>query len=185
MHQPTRLQRLVPLLRRCLLTAATLAGYLCATVGFPLPQRIIKDSSQPFPCQDHACGCQTAEQCLAQCCCYSAEEKQAWAEAHKAGQTRGGWNTPRQRDRDACCAKKNDCCHQSATPQAAKGGWVLAIQAWSCRGAGFLWLSQNPVPPPPVWDTWSFEWAPAGWLTPLAVVSDNPAFPPLSPPPRL
>jgi hypothetical protein len=158
MRLPNRLQRLVPRIRRCLLTAATLAGYLCATIGFPLPQ----STSPSNPCQGQACGCSSELQRLAQCCC------------HKS-----------------CCqqgpaAPSASCCEGSGKPPRSATGvrWVLAFQARSCQGSGVFWFSQNPVPPPPAWVAWSFEWTATGWLTPAPVDSDSPVFPPLSPPPR-
>ena len=41
-----------------------------------------KDRSRPFPCMDSPCGCATAEQCFANCCCHSAAERVAWARSH-------------------------------------------------------------------------------------------------------
>ena len=42
-----------------------------------------KDRSRPFPCMDKPCGCATAEQCFANCCCHTPAERLAWARAHK------------------------------------------------------------------------------------------------------
>jgi len=42
-----------------------------------------KDRSRPFPCMDKACGCATAEQCFANCCCHTPAERLAWARVHK------------------------------------------------------------------------------------------------------
>jgi hypothetical protein len=61
--------------------AVALFSYLAAVIGFPLPATR-KDTSLPFPCQEHACGCQSAEECWSSCCCFSPEERWAWAEAH-------------------------------------------------------------------------------------------------------
>ena len=40
-----------------------------------------KDRSQPFPCMDKACGCDTAERCFTNCCCHTPAETLAWAKA--------------------------------------------------------------------------------------------------------
>ena len=42
-----------------------------------------KDRSRPFPCMDRPCGCATAEQCFANCCCHTPAERLAWAKAHR------------------------------------------------------------------------------------------------------
>lgn len=38
-----------------------------------------KDQSQPFPCMNRPCGCNTAAQCWKECCCFNKQEKLAWA----------------------------------------------------------------------------------------------------------
>lgn len=40
------------------------------------------EDSTPYPCQDHPCGCSSAEHCWTSCCCFSLAEKLAWAEKH-------------------------------------------------------------------------------------------------------
>ncbi len=40
-----------------------------------------KDRSQPFPCMDKACGCDSAEKCFSNCCCHTPIETLAWAKA--------------------------------------------------------------------------------------------------------
>src|SRR5271168_1694053 len=64
--------------------AVALIAYIFAAFGFPLPAASVvrKDHSQPFPCQGHVCGCQSAEECWSSCCCYTPEERWAWADAH-------------------------------------------------------------------------------------------------------
>jgi len=44
--------------------------------------RVAKDRSRPFPCMDKACGCATAEQCFASCCCHTPAQRLAWAKAN-------------------------------------------------------------------------------------------------------
>ena len=63
--------------------AVALSAYLITTIGLPLPTFVNKLQGVPFPCQHHACGCSTAEQCWDRCCCYSASEKLAWARKHQ------------------------------------------------------------------------------------------------------
>src|SRR5262249_15950818 len=105
----------------CKIAAAVLVlAQVGATIGFPLPPaHSAKDQSQPFPCQDHLCGCHNAEECWRDCCCYSPEEKLAWARAHGveppayAAKPNGGWHTARMRDRDAdscCCNDSQSAC---------------------------------------------------------------------------
>jgi hypothetical protein len=111
-----------PLSRRTYACAA-LVGYLATAIGFPLPSLPRKDHSQPFPCQDHPCGCQTAEQCWRSCCCFRAEERFAWAEAHHVEPpsyaerpAAQGWQTARLRDRLEA-GKERNRSSQSGTEQ--------------------------------------------------------------------
>src|SRR5208282_2869063 len=64
----------------------TLFSHLVVTLGFPLPipkAAAAKDASRPFPCQNHSCGCLTADECWkGDCCCFTLEQKLAWAEAN-------------------------------------------------------------------------------------------------------
>src|SRR5205814_10554872 len=70
-------------LRRRLAAAAALLAYAATAFGVPLPAATArKNAGTPFPCQDHPCGCQTAEQCWSGCCCFTPEERWAWADAH-------------------------------------------------------------------------------------------------------
>ncbi len=60
---------------------------VCALL-FPLPfappasQSTDKDLSEPFPCQNRPCGCQSAAQCWKKCCCFTDTQKVAWAKAN-------------------------------------------------------------------------------------------------------
>ncbi len=75
----------IPILAR----QATSVLLLATMVAMHLPIRVDsssagngKDHSVPFPCRGRACGCRTAEQCRRKCCCFSREQKIAWASRH-------------------------------------------------------------------------------------------------------
>src|SRR5712692_2979129 len=86
-----------------LCTGLAIVAYLVAAVGLPLPALGDKDhNSQPYPCQDHPCGCSSAEQCWQHCCCFSPEERWAWARtnhveppSYAERPTAEGWCTTR------------------------------------------------------------------------------------------
>jgi hypothetical protein len=70
---------------RDVIVVLTLVSHLMLTFGIPLPAPSRKKPTDgvPYPCQSRPCGCVTAEQCWAgDCCCFSIEEKLAWAEAN-------------------------------------------------------------------------------------------------------
>jgi hypothetical protein len=106
-------------LRRRLIAGVTLIAYLLATLGLPLPAAAHKPDEQPFPCQDHPCGCRTAEQCWTACCCFTPEQRWAWARerhidppayAEKPAAT--GWRTTRLRDHE----QRETSCRQCVAP---------------------------------------------------------------------
>jgi len=122
-------------LRRRLPAVFALLAYLTAALGMPLPNLAHKDRSQLFPCQNHACGCQSAEQCWRHCCCFTPEEHWAWARANHveppayaekpAPEKPTGWNAPRLRDQAEgkttpsrgcarCAQTRNDQCEGEA-----------------------------------------------------------------------
>ncbi len=83
----------------------TLIAYMLAALGAPLPAAARKADDLPFPCQNHPCGCRTAEQCWAGCCCFTPEERWAWAHTHHVEPpayaerpTAHSWRTARLRD---------------------------------------------------------------------------------------
>ena len=69
---------------RDVLLVMTFVNYLVAVVGVPLPTHTTGSrgtSDFPYPCQDHACGCGSSEECWkGDCCCFTLEQKLVWAE---------------------------------------------------------------------------------------------------------
>jgi hypothetical protein len=71
-----------PSLRRFFVGFCAVAQ-LAVTIGFPAPGAVENPvGSTPFPCQDHHCGCRSADRCWRSCCCMSTQEKLAWAKEH-------------------------------------------------------------------------------------------------------
>jgi hypothetical protein len=148
---------------RRLSAGLVLFAYLGTAFGLPLPAREAKDQSQPYPCQNHPCGCQSAQQCWQHCCCFTPEEKWAWAEAHGvvppayAERPRGqGWCTPRLRDREESCGSCRACGKSGAVPGmkpsdegAVRPRGVIGITALRCRGLSTWWVGTGIVLPPP------------------------------------
>jgi hypothetical protein len=46
---------------------------------FRMTDRQEKDRSEPYPCMDRPCGCASAQQCWKKCCCFTNQQKIAWA----------------------------------------------------------------------------------------------------------
>lgn len=103
------------------LAGVALMCHLFTALGFPVPAATHKNGA-PFPCQDHPCGCPTAEQCWAgDCCCFTLEEKLAWAEArgveppaHVRPMVEVRKPTPTPKRKKSCCDQ--DGPHDAPTP---------------------------------------------------------------------
>jgi hypothetical protein len=156
-----------------LFAGLTLAAYLTASAGFAMPVLPHKDRSQPFPCQDHACGCKSAEECWRHCCCFTPEEKLAWAKAHDVEPppyaekpSADGWRAAPLRNQAqsgegphagcSCCSHAKDhptsisasCCARAA--QSGKQAPAVPVLApLRCHGLTTLWIALGTAPPPP------------------------------------
>jgi hypothetical protein len=143
-----------PALRtRHILAVAVVFAQVVAATGAPIltPPKSTKTASVPYPCQNHPCGCTTSEQGWAgDCCCFTLEQKLAWAESHGIEPPEHVRPTVEARAarkaKSGCCSKskKPSCCsaHESAEtksedePPAPKLTWVAGIFAQKCRGEG-------------------------------------------------
>jgi hypothetical protein len=183
--------------------------YLLVALEIPLPVFAHKETGQLFPCQDHPCGCQTAEQCWRGCCCFTAEERWAWARDHHIEPpayaekpASNGWNTVKLRDRASqkctsasCCSaqtQRTSCCQSSAgrSEQAScstqnRVRWATTLNAWRCRGYSTVWVSAGAVLPLLPVVAWNPDWTPPARLALFSRHADRvPVIPP-DPPPRL
>lgn len=75
---------------QALISLGLAAVVTLATLGIaPTPaavRRALGGGGEPYPCEVHACGCTSAEDCFASCCCFSPAELAAWR-ASEGGQS--------------------------------------------------------------------------------------------------
>lgn len=157
---------------RRLISLAVVLGMLCAVVPVPVSSTVPegKDGTRPFPCQQRACGCRSADQCWKQCCCFTNSEKVAWAEAHGvtppeevrvAAEKEQGEHAGKFADRggaSGCCAGSGGSCHQAPVksvavsvmsravrrlvgPPGSGRSAVVLISAHACQGQTWQWLA--------------------------------------------
>jgi hypothetical protein len=145
----------------------TLFSHLLGTLGFPLPvphAAAAKDSSHRFPCQDRPCGCLTAEECWkGDCCCFTLEQKLAWAEANGAEppahvrplvEARKHLPVNSCPPPGDCCAKASSDCPACAAKDSLESSrkklsnpepgnrWAFGLFTQKCRGQGPAGLFQ-------------------------------------------
>jgi hypothetical protein len=118
--------------RRRVIAWGMLGLYALVASGLPLPVALppagsaaarklaAKDRSQPFPCMDKACGCDSAERCFSSCCCHTPAETLAWAKA---------------RGLDPAVLAALQCRVAAATSAPASGGCSAVQPQRSCAAA--------------------------------------------------
>jgi hypothetical protein len=137
-------------LRHRVVAGLSIVSYLAAAIGYPLPaaSAVRREFSEPFPCQGHACGCRSAEECWSGCCCLSPEERWSWARAHHVqppeyaekplrqdNRAGTGWRTVRLRDlAEPDCSAPASCCeHKCSRPDSCcSEREAVATRASSC-----------------------------------------------------
>ena len=153
-------------LRRRCCAGLALVAYLIAAAGIPLPAaHARKETSQPFPCMNNLCGCETAEQCWRGCCCLTPEQRWAWAKANDVQPPEYAERPAAPDESEAppphsCCAAEDspkDCCKpegKEAGPARPGVRWILGAAALRCRGLTAQWVSAGAVLPPDPPVTW-------------------------------
>ena len=137
------------------LLIAALVAWLLPIPVFSLQPKVGKDRSRPFPCQDRPCGCLSADQCKKQCCCFSSEEKLAWAKRNgvKASEVVSSstkCETATLKTRKKCCSvirvasrsQSHDRLRKSASNPVPRHKSVIALAAQQCQGIEQTLLGQ-------------------------------------------
>lgn len=143
---------------RRIIASGLAVWYLAALLGVPLPGLVEKDLSRPYPCQHHRCGCRNADECWQNCCCFSHDEKLAWARAHRvsppadfiaqsATESHGARSCCASRHASKTKASHSGCCYASKSSggschshAATETDSLSTIEAMQCRGLMTTWL---------------------------------------------
>jgi hypothetical protein len=174
---------------KVLLVWVAMLAYCASAIGvaIPLPATAKKDSGEAFPCQHHRCGCHSAEQCRRSCCCFSPEQKIAWARANGASDQAVVEGTATLA---SAGSKGKSCCHKGGHDPGSKGTkddstpWLHTISAAKCQGLATLWITIG-VALPPSSDGFATTISQSSDTIPaLACAWPATSFPPPVPPPR-
>jgi hypothetical protein len=110
-------------LRRGVVIGLLLVSQILTATGIPLPAVAAKDRSVPYPCMNHPCGCTNAEQSWRHCCCFTMQEKLAWAEANGVeppefvrAETSQTPAVPQESAEQKACGSGGCCCSKGQAP---------------------------------------------------------------------
>lgn len=166
--------------------------FLATLVGAPLPVRIEKDRTRPFPCQDRSCLCSSADDCDQHCCCFSREEQREW---HRALQRPSTSRDTHRRDRESHDRSCPACevslktsrgegpalSDSSRSPTGDHGPVpLISVQARRCQGDDSgVWMSMRaPVTVDGAGvvlaSTERDVWRSTAWLMPVCLALDPP-----------
>lgn len=206
MRSIQRLLRIALAPWRPAVAALSIGCLLLGTLGFPVARRKVAEGDAPFPCQDHACGCTSAEACWKSCCCFTPQEKLAWAERRGIAPPEYAISQAATSNRkDACCAtgKAQGCgshapaelaancsdksCHEhgpaTAEPQGVMIELAIGELARHCQGLSPWWGVLSAALPPACVE-FNLSCEPVGWLRVGSASADSIFSLPAVPPPR-
>jgi hypothetical protein len=166
---------------------------IAGACGVPVVPVVIKDHSQPFPCQDCPCPCADAESCWRSCCCMSDRQKLSWAERH--GATPPAWFLEQQiakfspdgddRSIPACCGNRprKPTEAPAAQPEPRVGVVLLSAQDRCLGTSSGLALLPAALPCRPGVPLLPIELL-GSWAPPCDIRRDAVRLQPPAPPPR-
>ena len=177
--------------------AALLAlAQFAASAGFAVPLGTpSKICDRPYPCLDRPCGCLSYDECWAgDCCCFSLEEKVAWAAANGVippGHVAKLLQRKRQAQspcRSGLAEKSDGCPHcKKSEPKQTQAGrrWLSGAALQRCGGSTSSGLLAATLAVPP---TLAFSWIHdsdcAGSISSPDIRSTVLSTSPRDPPPR-
>jgi hypothetical protein len=129
------------------------------SAGVPMPALSERKAGDvPFPCQDCPCGCTDAETCWRDCCCYTNQQKVAWARKNgvaipafvvAAAKREGSGEAKCERGcceakpasvklavkKPACCARREGACASCAAKSVAAATCSRCKEPSTCDDA--------------------------------------------------
>jgi len=165
---------------------------MAASLGVPVALEPQRDTSRPFPCMHHRCGCGSADACWHGCCCMTLAQKLAWAKEHGVTPPDYALAKAEHEEHDAVDAPRScgSCSRHGCEVAVAKRagsqiGLVLSEDFRRCNGLASLWLTIGHALPPRVETSVPrYQPAPVGWLVESSQSAESLALSPATPPPR-
>ncbi len=183
MHS-TRNRRSRPLKQR-LLCAVLAVAHAVTVMGFPVPSLAGEQDSTPYICRGHQCGCRSAQQCWNNCCCFTREQRIAWATANHVTPPEYFVQSAEPPTKKRSCCEQHEHCHEIPVPaKADPHDHSPAVNAPKCRGVATLWLATGAMTPPPSPVQWAYEWVVVGSVNAAYYCTSEICSLPAVPPPR-
>jgi hypothetical protein len=199
MHLLNRLPKWFGARQQSLVAGMLVVCIIAATIGVPVALEPQRDTSQPYPCMQHRCGCGSAEACWRGCCCMTLAQKLAWAKEHGmtppdyalAQSEHAETESPRScgscAHHHGCDSKTKTAAHSTheESKNSAGIGLVLSEDFRRCNGLASLWLTMEHALPPKVETRIPRRQpAPVSWLEVASQSAESPILSLDTPPPR-
>lgn len=173
------------------LTAAAAVAFALASLGVSWTAAPRKDRSVAFPCMDRACGCHDAASCKKQCCCFSDDEKLAWAASRGVDPSPFVSQTAAHRRSRSCCdvrqakPSRSASCATDCHAERRDSLRIVSIAAVRhCHGLAQLWSILGAALPAAGAARYEFDWESAGTVAQRTPEPIRRQTSPPTPPPR-
>ena len=191
---------------RAIISLLALGAYLITILGIPLPVAAKKNGDDtPYPCQDHPCGCLSAVECWKSCCCFSPEERLAWAKRNhvtppsyavlSSPPSPSGWNDRPAKacencsDQESGSLEARDCqsrtCSHDHEPAPKPKRIYSGFMALKCKSLATLWVMTGACTMPPQPFTLAVFFLPLHYLSLDSLSASSRSEKPVLPPPRI
>jgi hypothetical protein len=185
----------------------SLGCILLGTIGFPVVRPRGDAGGTPFPCQHHACGCQSAAACWKNCCCFTREQKLAWAAQRGIVPPLSAAAPLAQKESSSSCCARGLLAACTSQPRPKAGGEsraagarqtthpsnpplenqveiAVGALAQHCQGLPLLWTILGGALPPVQFGL-RFSLDPGEWLRVESAAAAACSSSPEVPPPRM
>jgi hypothetical protein len=201
MHFLNRLSRWFGTRPQSLVAGMLVLCIVVASLGVPVALEPQRETSQPYPCMHHRCGCGSAAACWRGCCCMTHAQKLAWAKEHGVSppdyalaqveqeQEKGTGSCGSCADHHVCNSDTKSVAHSTlAEAKNSSGigiGLILSEDFRRCHGLAAVWLMMGHALPPRMEPCIPrYQGEPVSWLAATSQSAESLILSLDTPPPR-
>jgi hypothetical protein len=156
-----------------------------ASWAIPVSSRA-KETGRPYPCMNRPCACTSYDECWAgDCCCFTLEEKIAWAAANSITPPNHVLSLLQHRHSEPADESTCPHCKATASKKTDSSRWICGFAVQRCHDgqtAGFF--SATLSIPPCAADAWRPDSSDPDLVLVVDANAPSRSAPPLDPPPR-